>query len=372
MDKRIPVTILTGFLGSGKTTLLNYILTQNHGKKIAVIENEFGEIGIDNEIVVNAEEEIFEMNNGCICCTVRGDLIRILGKLSKKKEKFDYVIIETTGLADPAPVAQTFFVDDDIKRDFRLDGIVTLIDSKHFSQHIETDKECLEQIAFADVILLNKTDLVSSLELIVIENKVKAINNQAKMFQTKNANIDINAILEVGGFNFDRAMEIKPTFLEKEYPFEWIGFTELNKGDYEIKLKEGPDNSLKLGFKLFAKEVNIETLEDHFSTIMSERPAPSMSSHILLPNNELINLDLSKGNDFLLKMNIHEKSFFALSSQHHPDEFSLVLASSDQNEIKFPLQKNYSGGHEHDNEITSVGIEAEGELDPEKFDKWIG
>src|SRR3981189_1377290 len=156
MREKIPVTVLTGFLGSGKTTLLNRILAENHGQRIAVIENEFGEIGVDQDLVINAEEEIFEMNNGCICCTVRGDLIRILGNLMKRKDKFDYILIETTGLADPGPVAQTFFVDDEMRGKLRLDGIVTVVDAKHVWQHFDTN-EVKEQIAFADVILLNKT-----------------------------------------------------------------------------------------------------------------------------------------------------------------------------------------------------------------------
>jgi G3E family GTPase len=154
----IPVTVLTGFLGSGKTTLLNRILSENHGKKIAVIENEFGEVGVDNELVIGADEEIFEMNNGCICCTVRGDLIRILDQLMKRKDKLDYIIVETTGMANPAPVAQTFWVDDDIKETYSLDAIVTIVDAKHVWLHIDDSEECKEQIAFADVILLNKTD----------------------------------------------------------------------------------------------------------------------------------------------------------------------------------------------------------------------
>jgi G3E family GTPase len=212
-QRKVPVTVLTGFLGSGKTTLLNYILTENHGKRIAVIENEFGEIGIDNDLVLRSDEEIFEMNNGCICCTVRGDLIRILNNLMKRKDRFDYILIETTGLADPAPVVQTFFVDDELREQMSLDGLVTLVDAKHISQHLGKSAEADEQIAFADVILLNKIDLVSADALQGLEQRIRRMNSQARIFHTRKSRLPLDELLHIRAFDLQRALSIDPGFL---------------------------------------------------------------------------------------------------------------------------------------------------------------
>jgi len=213
---QIPATVLTGFLGAGKTSLLNHILTAEHGKKVAVIINEFGEIGIDQQLVIGADEEIFEMNNGCICCTVRGDLIRIIGSLMRRRNKFDHLLIETTGLADPGPVIQTFFMDEDVHRQVALDAVVTVVDAKHVQQHWG-DREVIEQIGFADVILLNKTDLVTESELVELESKIKHLNVLAKVVRVQlnqaNAEDTINTVLNVGGFDLTRILEKNPEFL---------------------------------------------------------------------------------------------------------------------------------------------------------------
>ena len=215
MSDKIPVTVLTGYLGAGKTTLLNRILTENHGRKFAVVVNEFGEIGIDNDLVVDADEEVFEMNNGCICCTVRGDLIRIIEGLMRRKGKFDAIIVETTGLADPAPVAQTFFVDQDVQALTRLDAIVTVVDAKWLRDRLKDAPEAKNQIAFADVILLNKIDLVSEAEIAEVEKQIRAINPYAKLHRTKMAEVKIADVLDRNAFDLDRILDIEPDFLEE-------------------------------------------------------------------------------------------------------------------------------------------------------------
>ena len=218
-DSRVPVTVLTGFLGSGKTTLLNRILTEEHGRRIAVIENEFGEIGVDDALVLDSEEEIFEMNNGCICCTVRGDLIRILGALMRRRDSFDRIIIETTGLADPAPVAQTFFVDEEIGSQLRLDAIITLVDAAHVLTHLDevkpegVENEAVEQVAFADRIVLNKTDLVDDAHVTAVRDRLRAVNALAEIIPTAHAGIDLGRILDVGAFDLSRVLQDDPRFL---------------------------------------------------------------------------------------------------------------------------------------------------------------
>jgi G3E family GTPase len=213
---QIPVTVLTGYLGAGKTTLLNRILSENHGKKYAVVINEFGELGVDNDLVIDADEEVFEMNNGCICCTVRGDLIRIVSQLVKRKGQLDGIIIETTGLADPSPVTQTFFVDDQVKTRSRLDAIVTVVDAKHLLARLEDSHEAEEQVAFADVIVLNKTDLVTPEALDDVEVRIRSINRSARVLRAQKADVPIGELMDQGAFDLGRILEMEPDFLAGE------------------------------------------------------------------------------------------------------------------------------------------------------------
>ncbi len=221
---KIPVTVLTGYLGAGKTTLLNRILTEDHGKRYAVIVNEFGEIGIDNDLVVGADEDVFEMNNGCVCCTVRGDLIRVVSGLMKRqrpgKPAFDAIIVETTGLADPGPVAQTFFVDEDVKAKTRLDSVTALVDAKHVMARLDDSKEAREQVAFADRIILNKTDLVTGDELAVVKARLRALNPLAPITRAQRANVPLDEVLGVHAFDLERISEVRPDFVNPPHGAE--------------------------------------------------------------------------------------------------------------------------------------------------------
>src|SRR5690348_8785961 len=211
--KKTPVTVLTGYLGAGKTTLLNRILSEDHGKRYAVIVNEFGEVGIDNDLIVGADEEVFEMNNGCVCCTVRGDLIRVVQGLMKRKGGFDAIIVETTGLADPGPVAQTFFVDDEVRARTELDSVTTVVDAKHLPLRLADSREAAEQIAFADQIILNKTDLVSESELAEVERAIRALNPLAPIRRAQRSNVPLDTILGRHAFDLTRVTELQPDFL---------------------------------------------------------------------------------------------------------------------------------------------------------------
>lgn len=369
----IPVTVLTGFLGSGKTTLLNRILTEQHGRRIAVIENEFGEIGIDNELVIGADEEIFEMNNGCICCTVRGDLIRILGNLMKRKDRLDAVLIETTGLADPAPVAQTFFVDEEIRAAFKLDAIVTMVDAKHVWQHLDSSSECQEQIAFADVVLLNKTDLVDADALDKLEEKIRSMNAVATIHRTQNAVVAVENILGIGAFGLQNTLATSPDFLRPEMPFEWAGVYPLEVGSHELNFQPGPDPEMDLVALPLenATDAVYEAAKKQAVALFSEDGLAKEPGAILVPGLKLERLVFGAGKGGVFKLETVRPSPVALFTQHHPDEFQMTFTRGGT-ALSPARSEGFAASHTHDQSVTSVGITESRAVDPEKFNGWLG
>ncbi|MYD25138.1 MAG: GTP-binding protein [Gemmatimonadetes bacterium] len=370
--QKVPVSILTGFLGSGKTTLLNRILTEEHGKRIAVIENEYGEVGIDQALVIDADEEIFEMSNGCICCTVRGDLIRVLSNLMKRRDKFDYVLVETTGLADPGPVAQTFFMDDEIRDEYALDGIVTLVDAAHIEQQLGRSDESTEQIAFADVLVLNKTDLVDDEVLDRLETRLREMNRMAKVVRSERAEVPVDTVLNLEAFDLDDVLERRPTFLEPEYPFEWSGVYSLDTGRYELSLADGPDPAMSLvvvpdqGTDDAALREGAEWCVRRYA-----EPAEDIDPGEEIPIGKHVNLQLDSTGRKSFILEVDKPARVGLYAQHTAEEFDLQLRNTDGVTIAQEVERTWVAQHEHDDEVGSIAIEREGDVDPDRLNKWL-
>jgi G3E family GTPase len=394
----IPVTVLTGFLGAGKTTLLNRILTEQHGLKLAVIENEFGEVGVDNQLVISSEEELFEMNNGCICCSVRGDLIRILGRLLKRKDRLDGVLIETTGLANPAPVAQTFFTDDEIKGAFRLDAIVTVVDAKHLERHLASGDESVKQVAFADVIVLNKTDLSDPKGLDELEGRIRRINSVARIHRAQKCDVPLEKVLNVGGFNLSRATELDPQFMETEYPFEWAGAYRLPAGRHQLVIghakgedhghehepadghdhdhehaahhHHGNENELDVAILPVTSldPAALAAARDQAVRIFSDWERAVAEGETVETGATLQRLKLNEGRG-TYGLEIAEPGLYAVFEQR--GAAPLHIAAGEGN-VRPSWQEDYHAAHEHNDEVTSVGIHQPGTLDGGKLNAWIG
>ena len=373
IPSKVPVSILTGFLGSGKTTLLNRILSEEHGKRIAVIENEFGEVGIDQGLVIDADEEIFEMSNGCICCTVRGDLIRVLGNLMKRRDKFDYVLVETTGLADPGPVAQTFFMDDEIREEFSLDGIVTLVDAAHIEQQLGRSDESTEQVAFADVLVLNKTDLVDDEALDRLEARLREMNRMAQVVRSERADVPVDTVLNLDAFNLDEVLERRPTFLEPEYPFEWTGVYALDPGRFELSLADGPDPAMSLvvvpdqGTDDAALRESAESCVRQYA-----EPAQPIDPGEEIPVGKHVNLRLDSPGRKSFFLDVDTPARLGLYAQHTAEEFDLQLKNAEGAPIPQEVERTWVAQHEHDDEVGSIAIETDGDLDPMRLNAWLG
>jgi G3E family GTPase len=387
VTQKIPVTVLTGFLGSGKTTLLNRILSEQHGKRIAVIENEFGEVGVDHELVIGAQEEIFETANGCICCTVRGDLIRVLGQLRRRRDRFDYVLIETTGLADPGPVAQTFFVDEDLRADYQLDAIITLVDARHVGAQLREVRAAAEQVAFADVLLLNKTDLVDAAGLATAERELRGINGTARIVRTERAQLPLDAVLDVGAFDLERALRLDERFLEAPRAYEWAGLYPLAAGHYH--LHTGPHDhdhdhehehehehdhahdhaagglqevSLVALQAMSGDAAGLESLLGIAGEVFDSEPLP-LPAGAELPPGRLCRLPVQHAAEFHLTL--PEAGHWVLFVEHAPAEFGLHLHGH------APALEREFGSHHHEQGVTSIGIDDGRELNPEKVNDWL-
>lgn len=392
MRQKVPVTVLTGFLGSGKTTLLNRILSEDHGLKIAVIENEFGEIGIDQDLVINADEEIFEMNNGCICCNVRGDLIRILGSLAHRGDKFDCVILETTGMANPGPVAQTFFVQDDIKEFYELDGIITLVDAKHVVQHLDDGtEEVLTQVAFADRMILNKIDLVTDEEQAQVKSRLQSINSLAEIYTATMADAPIAELLDIGGFNLQRAVEVKPDFLAPEYPFEWAGLWQLAAGDYRLNMsaEHNSEQSIVMTTAGAGGESDLSALAEG---VFVEFSAPSESlqhGQAIAKSGQHYQLQLTGSDANAFEFTVPADQAVAFFTEHAPKQSGLKLVAANDAEQSVQVEHTFSGEHahhdhdhdhdhghdhhhHHHSDVGSVSVEMQGLMDSTKFMDWIG
>jgi len=394
MTTRVPVTVLTGFLGAGKTTLVNRILSEQHGKRVAVIENEFGAVGVDQALVIGADEEIFETSNGCLCCTVRGDLIRILAQLRRRRDRFDAILVETTGLADPGPVAQTFFVDEELKEHYLLDAIVTLADARHVEQQLAAHPVAVDQIAFADVIVLNKIDLVSAAARSRVEQRLRAINGTAALMATQAANVPLEQVLNLGAFDLTRALARDSAFLQPIRAFEWAGVYRLAQGRYSLRTgvsagepahgtahEHGDEHEQDGGLDqvdvvvLPARDEGpeaIEALLQSAGRLFEAEPLAVSAGGALVPQRRC-RLLLGRSHPAVFELDLRRGGCWALFTEHAPAEFGLQLAGTggvDAGAIEQAAQRSF-GSHHHEPGIGSIGLTEARALAADKVNDWL-
>jgi G3E family GTPase len=338
--------------------------------------------------VIQSEEELFEMNNGCICCSVRGDLIRILGRLLKRKDRLDGILIETTGLANPAPVAQTFFTDDEMRRNFRLDAVVTVVDAKHVASHLDSDDESVKQLAFADVVLLNKTDLVTAPDLEALEARIRGINAVARIHRTRDCDVALDQVLDIGGFNLGRAMEIDPKFLEPEYPFEWAGAYLLPAGSHELVIGHGDDeprdhehagghhhahhgNENELDVAVMASpsldEGDLAEVRAAAVGVFSGWEQRVRVGEPLMTGAQLNRLLLDRGNG-RFKLEVAQPGPYVVFEGCGEEPLHIHVGGET---VKPSWQADFHAAHGHSESVSSVGIQQGGDLDGQRLNAWI-
>ena len=372
----IPVTVLTGFLGSGKTTLLNDILRAKHGQRIAVIINEFGEIGIDQALVVGVDESIFEINNGCLCCTVRGDLLWMLNNLRQRSGGLDRVVIETTGLAHPGPVAQTFFTIEEMQSEFVLDAVVTLIDTKHIDHQLTTSEVARQQVMFGDVLLLNKIDLVSPTDLQAIENRLQRLNPAARIVRYEPGRTSPDVLLHIGGFDVDRALAHSPEFLAPEYPFDWGACFKLGPGIYTLDLNLATAshvNVVLFPMSEVAGDSTLDTAADQAFRQFASQPVTLIPGDRLYPGRARWQLRLDRTGDKTFVVSIAQADTHAFFLQGHPATETSLLGTT-RGEPIVPIAEQHfhlSGNHQHDEAIQSVHVAVDEALNLDQINRCL-
>jgi G3E family GTPase len=375
MKQTIPVTLVVGFLGSGKTTFINNILHGDHGKKIAVIENEFGEVGIDDELLKGGDDLFVEMNNGCICCTMRGDLVESLEKLLEKTNEFEHIVIEATGMANPGPIIETFFSSDSLAEKFNLDSVIGLVDCAHYSLNtnkFEEDEEIafFDQIIFSETILLNKTDLVKEDEVKKIESSVRERNPNAKIFLTENSKIDLEKVMGQNSFDLSKVEDSLPEESKIEYPFSWGGLVKLDAGFYKLKFSHTHHPEKMVFFKVDEDSINDQMVSYASSLFFS--PLRRVESGENLNPDEQISLEFKghSGGQFIL--DVEFEGTYAMFLTDSPSHLKMEIINRNEESKCFTTEKFFSKmSHFHGDEVSSVALEFEGEINPNSFQMFL-